>query len=188
MKYRSLYSKPACFICWQAHCVPRDGMRKENLRCGASGNCTPIPSNWIATSTSPWWLERDSSAAVSAATASLHDHPGEGETPSRQPARCRPYIHDVDSTLAGSLPRLCDGCSSHRPRSSKRVVHDVEVANRGQNECVMQADVVCKKTHAQRNDRSPDDRHDQQSRPVSRERPQFCNAQRKDARKHHGIE
>ncbi|PYX24979.1 MAG: hypothetical protein DMG82_06635 [Acidobacteria bacterium] len=48
-------------------------------------------------------LERDSSAAVSAAIGSSHDHPGEGETPSRQPARCRRYIHDVDSTLAGSL-------------------------------------------------------------------------------------
>jgi hypothetical protein len=159
------------FYQWQAHCMPRDGMRKENLRCGTSGNCTPIPSNWIARCTIAWWRERDSSAAVSAAIGRSHDHSGEGETPSRRPARCRHYIRDVDSTLAGALARLWEGCSSHRPRSSKRVVHDVKVANRGQNKCVMQADVVCQKTHAQRNDRSSDNRHDQQSRPVSRERP-----------------
>jgi hypothetical protein len=158
------------FYQWQAHCVPRDGMRKENLRCGASGNCTPIPSNWnkMHDSMGGW------SAIVAPPSRQLpevpHDHPGAGETPSRQPARCRRYIRDLDSTLVGSLARLCDGCSSHRPRSSKRVIHDVEVANRGQNKCVMQADVVCQKTHAQRNDRSSDNRHDQQSRPVSRER------------------
>ena len=69
------------FYQWQAHCVPRDGMRKEKLRRGASGNCTPIPSNWIARCTIPWWLERDISTAVSAATGSSHDHPGAGERP-----------------------------------------------------------------------------------------------------------
>ena len=37
---------------------PRVAMKKRELRCDASRNCTPIPSNWIARCTSPWWPER----------------------------------------------------------------------------------------------------------------------------------
>ena len=59
------------------------------------------------------------------------------------------------------------------PRAFERVIHDVQVANRGQQESVMQADVVRQKAHAQRDHSSAHDGHDQQSGTIPGQGPQL---------------
>jgi len=67
-------------------------------------------------------------------------------------------------------------------------MNDVEIANRRQDEGVMQSDPVSQETHSQRNGSSTDDRHDQKPRPVAGKRSEFGNSQGEDAGKHHRIE
>src|SRR5580698_10745407 len=75
-----------------------------------------------------------------------------------------------------------------RFRSAQSEIKYVQITNHGQEEGVVNSDVIRNPSLRNRDECSANNRHDHDSRAVARERPEFGHAQREDAREHNGIE
>src|SRR5208282_2508678 len=88
------------------------------------------------------------------------------------------------------LPRRALDRSRHhyRFRSSKRVIHDIEVAEGRKDESVVNPHAIRQGTLQHRNNGAPNDRHNQQARAISGQRAQFSNPQGENAGEHYRVE
>src|SRR5258708_3820595 len=73
-------------------------------------------------------------------------------------------------------------------RSAKCVEQDVQIANHGDEECVMNSDMVGNHALDQRNDRAAHDGHIQNAGTISCQRPEFGYSKTEDAGEHDGVE
>src|SRR5437660_8618963 len=74
------------------------------------------------------------------------------------------------------------------PRSAQRIEQNVQVANHGDEECVMNSDMVGNYALDQRDDRAPDNGHIQNAGTISCQRPKFGHSKTEYAREHDGVE
>src|SRR5215510_15388018 len=75
-----------------------------------------------------------------------------------------------------------------RLRSAQSVIQDVQVADHGQEECVVNADAVSDYTLDHRENSTADDSHIKDARSISRQRTKFRYSQAEDGGEHDGVE
>src|SRR6266487_7169480 len=73
-------------------------------------------------------------------------------------------------------------------RSAQRIEQNVQVANHGDEECVMNSDMVGNYALNQRNDRAAHNSHIQNARTVTCQRPEFGDSKTEYAGEHDGVE
>src|SRR6266481_2747542 len=74
------------------------------------------------------------------------------------------------------------------PRSAQCIEQNVQVANHGNEECMMNSDVIGNHALNKGHDRAADDRHIQNAGTISCQRPEFGYSKTKDAGEHDGVE